>query len=81
MWNVEGGVLQTTYQIVTDRWDSGRVESSSMQAAYPKGLHDRERVSRKLRVWDEYCARCGKPADGEWYPEIERYERDVLATR
>ena len=32
-------------------------------------------------VWDEYCRRCGKPADGEWYPEIERYEREVLAQR
>ncbi len=32
-------------------------------------------------VWDEYCRRCGKSADGEWFGEIERYERDVLSER
>ncbi|MBQ4374599.1 MAG: L-rhamnose isomerase [Erysipelotrichales bacterium] len=32
-------------------------------------------------VWDEYCARCGKPKDGEWFAEVERYEREVLDKR
>ena len=32
-WNCEGGVKQTAYQIVTENWDSGRVESSSMRAS------------------------------------------------
>ena len=32
-------------------------------------------------IWDEYCARCGKPLDGEWFPEVERYEREVLSRR
>ncbi|MBQ3159074.1 MAG: L-rhamnose isomerase, partial [Clostridia bacterium] len=32
-------------------------------------------------VWDEYCRRCGKPADGEWFIEIETYEREVLEAR
>ncbi len=32
-------------------------------------------------VWNEYCRRCDRPVDGEWYREIERYERDVLASR
>nr|WP_317399505.1 L-rhamnose isomerase [uncultured Gemmiger sp.] len=32
-------------------------------------------------VWDEYCRRCGKPADGEWFQEITRYETDVLSRR
>ena len=31
MWNCEGGKKQTAYQIVTDGWDTGKVESSSMQ--------------------------------------------------
>jgi hypothetical protein len=26
-------------------------------------------------IWDEYCRSCGKPADGEWYPQIEEYEK------
>ena len=47
------GVRQTAYQIVTDNWDSGKVASSSMWAEYPKGLHDRERVTWKVRLWDE----------------------------
>ena len=32
-------------------------------------------------IWNEYCARCGKPADGEWYSEVERYEKTVLEAR
>ena len=32
-------------------------------------------------VWNEYCRSCGKPADGQWFPEIERYEKDVLSKR
>ncbi len=53
MWNCEGGVKQTAYQIVTENWDSGKVESSSMQARYPKPLQSRERVTWKIRLWDE----------------------------
>lgn len=60
MWNCQGGVRQTAYQIVTDNWDSGRVESSSMRAEYPEELHDRERVNWRVRLWDEN----GEP--GEW---------------
>ena len=50
MWNAEGGVRQTAYQIVTGSWDSGRVESASMRAEYPKALRDRERVNWKIRL-------------------------------
>ena len=32
-------------------------------------------------VWDEYCRRCGKPVDGEWFTEIEAYEKEVLEAR
>ena len=32
-------------------------------------------------VWKEYCRLCGKPLDGEWYAEIERYEKNVLEAR
>ena len=32
-------------------------------------------------VWDEYCRACGKPADGEWFEEIENYEKSVLEAR
>ena len=32
-------------------------------------------------VWDEYCGRCGKPVDGAWFPEIVRYEKEVLEAR
>ncbi len=60
MWNCEGGVTQKAYQIVTEHWDSGRVESASMQAVYPLELHSRERVRWRVRLWDEN----GVP--GEW---------------
>ena len=32
-------------------------------------------------VWDEFCRRQEAPADRAWYPEVERYERDVLRAR
>ena len=32
-------------------------------------------------IWDEYCKSCGKPSDGCWYPEIEKYEKEVLRKR
>ena len=32
-------------------------------------------------IWDEYCRRCGKPADGEWFGQIEKYEAEVLSAR
>ena len=32
-------------------------------------------------VWNKYCSVCKKPLDGEWFPMIEEYERDVLSKR
>ena len=32
-------------------------------------------------IWDEYCRRCNKPVDGEWFSEIETYETKVLEAR
>ncbi|MBQ3055164.1 MAG: L-rhamnose isomerase [Oscillospiraceae bacterium] len=32
-------------------------------------------------VWEEYCRRCGAPADRAWYSDVERYEEDVLRKR
>ena len=29
-------------------------------------------------VWNEYCKKCGAPADGEWFETVEKYEKDVL---
>lgn len=52
-WNCEGGTVQKAFQIVTDKWDSGKVESASMQTSYPLPLKSRERVTWKIRLWDE----------------------------
>ena len=60
MWNAEGGITQTAYQIVTESWDTGKMKSSSMQAVYPKTLHSRERVNWRVRLWDE------NDQPGEW---------------
>ena len=32
-------------------------------------------------VWNEYCSRCGVPADGEWFASVQQYEKDVLSLR
>jgi len=32
-------------------------------------------------VWAEYCRQCGAPADGQWFAEVEKYEKEVLLKR
>ena len=32
-------------------------------------------------VWEEYCRRCGKPADGQWLGQVQVYEQTVLGER
>ena len=32
-------------------------------------------------IWDEYCRSCGKPVDGQWFSEVEKYEAEVLSKR
>ncbi len=32
-------------------------------------------------IWDEYCRVCGKPLDGEWFSQAEKYEKEVLQRR
>lgn len=32
-------------------------------------------------VWEEYCRVCGKPAGGEWFADVKRYEDEVLSKR
>ena len=53
MWNCADGLHQTACQVMTDTWDSGKVVSSSMQMTYPLPLTSRERVSWRVRLWDE----------------------------
>jgi L-rhamnose isomerase len=32
-------------------------------------------------IWTQYCRICGVPADGEWFGEVEEYEKEILRTR
>ena len=32
-------------------------------------------------VWNEYCARCKNPLDGEWFKSVEKYENEELSRR
>ena len=32
-------------------------------------------------VWEEYCAQCGVPGDGEWFAQVKKYEDEVLSKR
>ena len=59
-WNCDGGTKQTAYRIVTEKWDTGKVSSSSMHAVYPEKLSSREHVTWKICLWDE------NDAQGEW---------------
>ena len=57
-WTCEDGITQSAFQILaaTDGrtvWDSGKVPSGSMHADYPNALASRQRVSWRVRLWDE----------------------------
>ncbi len=32
-------------------------------------------------IWNEYCRRCGKPADGEWFQKVLDYEKEIQLKR
>ena len=32
-------------------------------------------------VWEEYCHRAGVAADGEWFEDIKKYEKEILSKR
>ena len=70
-WNCEGGVKQSAYRIVSEKWDTGRVESDSMHAQYPLTLVSGERVNYKIKLWDE------NGVEGEW-SEPAFFEMGVL---
>lgn len=60
MWNCEGGITQTAYQIIAVNggssilWDSGKVESCSMRAQWGGApIPARTVVTWKLRLWDD----------------------------
>ena len=53
MWNCEGGVTQTAYQIVTDDWDSGKIESNSMRAVISAKFEKGKRVTFKIKLWEK----------------------------
>ena len=57
-WTCEGGECQTAFQISAvsngkEIWNSGRIESSSMQMVYEGLAKSRMRVAWTIRLWDE----------------------------
>lgn len=60
MWNCEGGIAQTAYQVVANGWDSGIIKSSEMRCRLPFKFENGKRVNYKIKLWDE------NNAAGEW---------------
>ena len=57
-WCCEGGLYQTAFQIhaqigETLYWDSGVQKTNRMQCSFPCKLRSRDRVTWKVRLWDE----------------------------
>lgn len=57
-WTCEGGERQTAYQLRAfakgkEIWNSGKVETASMQAVYAGPAESRMRVEWTIRLWDE----------------------------
>ena len=59
MWNCDGGITQTAFQINAFDidgnliYDSGKILSSSMSFTYPLNLLSRTRVYWQVKLWDE----------------------------
>lgn len=75
-WICQDGITQTAYEIeaVSDGrliWNSGKVSTNKMQVAFGEVLESKQRVSWKVRLWDE--------ADtvGEWSEEAY-FEAGIL---
>ena len=48
MWNCDGGITQTAYRIITDEWDSGKIESGSMKCRVPIKSENGKKVSFRI---------------------------------
>ena len=64
-WTCEDGITQTAYEIEAWEnenllWGSGKVSGSQMHAVLEKELQSRQRVSWRVRLWDE------TGCEGEW---------------
>ncbi len=44
-------------------------------------LMEEEKTMPFGEIWNEYCRTCGKPEDGQWFPEVEKYEQEVQLKR
>lgn len=68
-WNCEDGIAQTAYQIEAKSdgaviWNSGKVQERKMNTAFGIELHDKQRVTWRVRLWDE------KDQEGGWSEEV-----------
>ncbi len=57
-WNDEGGISQKAYRIIAKNgekviFDSGKVESSSMEFTFPCSFESRQRIDFSITLWDE----------------------------
>ena len=74
-WNCDGGIKQTAYRIIaksfgTLLWDSGKMNSASMRATYPKELKSRQIIEYTITLWDE------EHKEGE--PSVASFEMGLL---
>ena len=95
-WSDSDGVVQTAYQIVAfsndeEIWNTGKVACSAMQAIYDGPANSRQRISWKVRLWDEFD-HAGDWSELAWFeyaflnpcewiakwinPEIEEFDRE-----
>ena len=84
-WNCEGGKRQTAFQIVaaddgdTPLWDSGRVESSSMQVQWGGSpVPAKTKVLWKVRLWDETGA-AGDWSQASFETGLDRWQASWIA--
>ena len=44
-------------------------------------LQEEQKTMPFGEIWEQYCRSCQKPADGQWFAEIEKYEREIQSKR
>lgn len=75
-WICDSGISQSAYEIEASSgngvvWNSGRVDSSRMHALFGQQLHSKERITWKVRLWDE------QGQMGDW-SETASFEMGIL---
>ncbi len=74
-------------------WQKSLLSALCTPHSHLKELQDNNRLTELMvtfeeyktlpfgEIWQEYCRSCNVPADGAWFDEVTKYEKEVLLNR